>query len=388
MTVPSVGAINESSPVGSVLASGGVNTSLNGLASQDAVSFSMTLAKVSSEMMALRALSGSTSQATGSSLASSLVQGEGLASSSANNTASLMSLFFASMPSLSAVQPPITQVLPGSSATTASYSGTEVAGIASKYVGTPYLWGGTTPSGFDCSGFTQYVYSKIGIELPRTTGQQAKVGTPISSIANAKPGDLLFFVGSDGTVQSPGHVGIYVGNGQMIDAPYTGTTVQVQSLSTAGKVVEIRRILGSGLAAGVQTLGTVAIPSQYMPTVLDAANANGIPASLLGALLSQESGFNPAAVSHAGAVGIAQFMPSTALGMGVNPYDPTSAIYGAAKLISSYLAKFGSYAEALAAYNAGAGAVESYGGIPPYPETQAYVKNILSMANLPGGTVL
>jgi soluble lytic murein transglycosylase-like protein len=75
-------------------------------------------------------------------------------------------------------------------------------------------------------------------------------------------------------------------------------------------------------------------------------------------------------------------MPSTAAGLGVDPYDPTSAINGAAQMLGSYTRQFGSYADALAAYNAGSSAVERYGGIPPYAETQAYVPAVLSLAGL------
>jgi cell wall-associated NlpC family hydrolase len=124
-------------------------------------------------------------------------------------------------------------------------TGGDIVGTALLYRGTPYVWGGTSPSGFDCSGFTQYVYARWGIAIPRTSEEQATIGTPVASLASAQPGDLLFFAGSDGTASSPGHVGIYVGNGEMIDSPYTGTTVQVQPLSSAGPIVAIRRVLGS-----------------------------------------------------------------------------------------------------------------------------------------------
>ena len=124
-------------------------------------------------------------------------------------------------------------------------TGGDIVGTALAYRGTPYVWGGTSPSGFDCSGFTQYVYARWGIAIPRTSEQQATIGAPVASLASAQPGDLLFFAGSDGTASSPGHVGIYVGNGEMIDSPYTGTTVQVQPLSSAGPIVAIRRVLGS-----------------------------------------------------------------------------------------------------------------------------------------------
>lgn len=123
-------------------------------------------------------------------------------------------------------------------------SGSDVVNMAARFQGTPYVWGGTSPQGFDCSGFVQYVFGRLGINLPRTSEQQALVGTSISSVTGAQPGDLLFFAGSDGTSRAPGHVAIYLGNGEMIDAPYTGTTVRVEPLSSAGPVVAIRRVIG------------------------------------------------------------------------------------------------------------------------------------------------
>ncbi|HEY0508636.1 MAG TPA: lytic transglycosylase domain-containing protein, partial [Blastococcus sp.] len=95
---------------------------------------------------------------------------------------------------------------------------------------------------------------------------------------------------------------------------------------------------------------------------------------------NQESGFDSQAVSPAGAQGLMQFMPSTAAGLGVNPLDPNSAIDGAARYLSSLKKQFGSTDLALAAYNAGPGTVSRYGGIPPYSETQNYVRSVMSKA--------
>lgn len=112
-----------------------------------------------------------------------------------------------------------------------------------------------------------------------------------------------------------------------------------------------------------------------------AARRNGLPAEFLAATLLQESAFDPRAISAAGAVGIAQFMLSTAQEEGIDPFDPFSAIAGAAQLLSSYVRAYSAaadpYALALAAYNAGPGAVAQYGGVPPYPETRAYIADIV-----------
>ncbi len=101
-------------------------------------------------------------------------------------------------------------------------SGQDIVSYAKKFLGTPYVWGGTTPSGFDCSGFVQYVYKNCaGISLPRTSQAQINVGTPVSR-SQLQPGDLVF--------PSTGHVGIYVGNGQMIHSPQTGDVVKISSV--------------------------------------------------------------------------------------------------------------------------------------------------------------
>jgi cell wall-associated NlpC family hydrolase len=109
----------------------------------------------------------------------------------------------------------------GSVAPPSQYGG--VVGIAMHYLGVPYVWGGSSPSGFDCSGFVMYVYAQMGVSLPHYTGAQWNVGVPVSR-GDLQPGDLVFFDGL-------GHVGIYIGGNQFIHAPHTGTVVQVTSLS-------------------------------------------------------------------------------------------------------------------------------------------------------------
>jgi peptidoglycan DL-endopeptidase CwlO len=97
------------------------------------------------------------------------------------------------------------------------------ASIAARYLGVPYVWGGASPSGFDCSGLVMYVYAQLGVSLPHYTVAQWSATTPIPTSA-LEPGDLVFFDGLS-------HVGIYIGNGEFIHAPHTGTVVQIASLS-------------------------------------------------------------------------------------------------------------------------------------------------------------
>lgn len=125
----------------------------------------------------------------------------------------------------------------------------------------------------------------------------------------------------------------------------------------------------------------------YRDLIGTVATEEGVPASLLGALVWSESGFDPDAVSPAGARGLAQLMPGTADGLGVDIDDPADNLRGGARYLRNMLDRFGSVDLALAAYNAGPNAVTRAGGIPPYQETQTYVTRVMSRAaQLSGGT--
>jgi soluble lytic murein transglycosylase-like protein len=208
----------------------------------------------------------------------------------------------------------------------------------------------------------------------------------------------------------------------MIAAPQTGDVVKIQDVYKAPTA--IRRILPdtspavlpalrpSALSAlgpsALSALGPSAL-SALGPSALSALGSSalsaptsragvpygdlfaatagryGLPPALLAAVAKVESGYDPRAVSAAGAQGLMQIMPGTARGLGVNPFDPAQAIDGAGRMLSGNLREFGSLPLALAAYNAGGGAVRKYGGIPPYAETQAYVPKVqAAMAALQG----
>ena len=120
-------------------------------------------------------------------------------------------------------QNPALDLSTGFTAPPTQYSG--VVGIAMQYLGVPYVWGGASPSGFDCSGFVMYVYAQVGVSLPHYTGAQWGMGVPVA-YSDLQPGDLVFFDGL-------GHVGIYIGGGEFIHSPHTGDVVRIDSLSEA-----------------------------------------------------------------------------------------------------------------------------------------------------------
>ena len=203
--------------------------------------------------------------------------------------------------------------------------GQRAVALARGYTGVPYLWGGTDPGkGLDCSGLTQLVYGTLGIALPRVASDQARAGVAVPSLAQAQPGDLVFF-------GNPAHhVGIVAGDGMMIDAPHTGSSVGTHAISGYGPVSAIRRVV---------------------PATAPAAAAGATAASPLAAARS-------ALLSAAGLSSL------TALGSSTSGSDALSALAALPGVDPTTVRP------------AGAGAVQPDGGVPPDPETRRSVPRV------------
>ncbi|MEA5457150.1 C40 family peptidase [Sinomonas sp. JGH33] len=172
-------------------------------------------------------------------------------------------------------------------ATGAGVTGDAVAADAQRYVGVPYVWGGTDPAtGMDCSGFVQRVYADLGIRLPRVVHDQMREGTPVASLADARPGDLLVSFGGE-------HVAIYLGNGKAIDAPEPGKTIQVRDAwEQHASLTAIRRIVPDGPlpdrpgAARHGVAGLDATQLGYARAIVGEVRARGLPAQAAVAAVS------------------------------------------------------------------------------------------------------
>jgi cell wall-associated NlpC family hydrolase len=340
---------------------------------------------VQARIAQIQAMFGGSTASFSSALAS--------ATDSSTSTGSTDTSDAASLASSLGLDPSVVSGSSSTSATSATGSASggttasKVIAEAKKYLGVKYVWGGESPSGFDCSGLVQYVYKKFGVNLPRVSQDQAHAGKAVSA-AQAKPGDLVFY-------HNPAtHVGIYLGNGMMLDSPNSKSVVRVEKLWSG--VSGFRRVLpdsafsapaaravastGTSSAGGAVASLAAKLPAagkQYASAIVTAANKNGVNPALLGALVWQESNFNARATSPAGAKGLVQLMPATARGLGVDPLNPSQALDGGARYLKQQLNTFGGRTDlALAAYNAGPGTVARYGGVPPYAETQQYTKKV------------
>jgi cell wall-associated NlpC family hydrolase len=275
-----------------------------------------------------------------------------------------------------AVTGPVTGPGGSGSGSASGALGTAAVALARGYAGVPYLWGGTDPKkGLDCSGLVQLVYRQLGVSLPRTSQEQQNAGTEVP-LAQAQPGDLVFFG------EPAHHVGIYAGGGTMIDAPHTGSSVGVHKISGYGRVSHVRRLTSPALSAAAAPsapAGSPAPPGPYADLFAATGSRYGVDPALLSAVAKAESGYRAKAVSGAGALGLMQLMPGTARSLGVDPLRPDQAVDGAARLLSGYLTAYSGRVDlALAAYNAGPAAVNRFGGVPPYAETQTYVQRVTS----------
>lgn len=205
---------------------------------------------------------------------------------------------------------------------------------------------------------------------------------------------------------TPAGIGPPTGGAPSVPAAARGYSLFPSLVALVAPAGTTPAVVGSGPGAGTDALGSLLsgfgpgpsgqgaaarpagpgapAPAAFAGLIDQVAAAHGIPATLLTALVRQESGFDPNARSPVGAMGLTQLMPQTAAALGVqNPWDPVENLNGGAAYLAGLLKSYGgSVPLALAAYNAGPGAVSQWGGIPPYAETRAYVRNVMQMAGL------
>ncbi len=270
---------------------------------------------------------------------------------------------------------------PTTQASTGTAAGQAVVDRARTYLGVPYVWGGTDPKhGLDCSGLVQRVYADLGYDLPRVSWQQAQAGRPVDSMADAQPGDLLAF-------GSPvHHIGIYIGDGQMIEAPRPGLDVRIgpvyETPSAIRRIVPGHRPVRPDCIRGPRRRRHARRhPARYavrpalrhrrrrargQPPAARRGRAPGVGIRPPRGQPRRRAGADAADARH-----------------GRRPRRPRPLRPGPGRrrrrpAAPALLDRFGSTELALAAYNAGPGAVLRYGGVPPYPETQNYVRRILA----------
>lgn len=167
--------------------------------------------------------------------------------------------------------------------------------------------------------------------------------------------------------------------GQIASSPSATTSDFSSALQAASTAGQTQAAYPAGTSASSESASQA---GSYEGMIAQAAQRYGLDPAVLHGLIQQESGFDPNSQSSAGAAGLTQLMPGTASSLGVaNPLDPGESIEGGARYLSQLMGQFGgNTTEALAAYNAGPGAVQQYGGVPPYAETQSYVSKVLGYA--------
>lgn len=152
-------------------------------------------------------------------------------------------------------------------------TGQDVVKDAEQYLGVPYVLGGESRSGMDCSGLVQKTFSDLGISVPRLVHEQQTVGQQVGSLADAKPGDLIVLNGGD-------HIAIYAGNGMVLHAPYEGRTVSLQKAWFTDKdIVTIRRIVPA-TGDSTATSGTAALAAMYGGGSAADSSLSGLVSSL------------------------------------------------------------------------------------------------------------
>lgn len=211
--------------------------------------------------------------------------------------------------------------------------------------------------------------------------------------------NLLSTSGQSSAMQRAAQMNSYVQkyNAQWTPVEKTSTQVMPQGVQSFDKVLQasaktkfgelltnpttrVNAQLYTNTVNSVATQPAVSMKTKFKDLIARVSQKHGVDEKLVNAVVKQESGFNPNAKSKVGAMGLMQLMPATAKGLGVtNPMDPEQNVEGGVKYLKSMLDKYnGNVILALAAYNAGPGAVDKFDGVPPYKETQNYVKSILS----------
>ncbi len=246
------------------------------------------------------------------------------------------------------------------------------SGAGAAQTGQPAGTSAATTAGtaIGLAGSTDAAAGLAGTGYPAAAGYPAAGAGTLSAAGNPAGTAIAAAYSPSGSSPSGYPVSAYPAAG--VAGASTGVGGYVSGVGAAGTV--------AGAGASAEPAPTSA--SAYVPLIEQAAARNGVDPAVLYGLIQQESGFDPSATSGAGAVGLTQLMPGTAASLGVTePLNPAQSIAGGARYLGEMLRQFsGNVTDALAAYNAGPGAVAQYGGVPPYAETQQYVSKVLANA--------